>query len=151
MYSRQEIAKQKEAFWTIFGKYMQPVIPADGEKVNWVNYKTGVQGITFRMDADNKQASIAIILSHNYTDIQRRHYAQMLQLKNMLHLATGEDWVWESQLQDGYGKTYCRIGTSITGINILNTEDWPALISFLKPRVIALDEFWSNAKCGFEV
>jgi hypothetical protein len=28
--------------------------------------------------------------------------------------------------------------------------DWPAIISFLKPRIIALDEFWENVKPGFE-
>ncbi len=151
MYSRQEIAKLTETFWTTFGRYMQPVIPADGEKVNWINYKTGVQGISFKMDADTKQAGIAILLSHSDSGIRQQHYAHMQQLKNILHDATGEEWIWEPQGQDEHGKTFSRIGISIAGINILNTEDWPALISFFKPRIIALDTFWSNVKYGFEV
>lgn len=151
MYSRQETAKQKEAFWTTFGRYMQAVPPADGEKVNWINYKTGVPGISFRMNADSKQADIAIVLSHPNTDTRHQHYAQMLQLKNMLQDATNEDWNWEAEAQDEHGKTFSRIGTTTTGINILNTEDWPTLISFLKPRIIALDTFWSNVKYAFEV
>lgn len=151
MYSRQEVAKLKETFWTTFGRYMQPVVPADGEKVNWVNYKTGIQGIGFRMDANNKQASIAIILHHNDTAVRQQHYAQMLQLKNMLRDATGEDWNWKQDAKDEYGKTYSSIGITTTGVNILNAEDWPALISFLKPRIIALDAFWSNARYAFEM
>jgi hypothetical protein len=32
----------------------------------------------------------------------------------------------------------------------MKRDDWPAIISFLKPRIIALDAFWSQAKYGFE-
>jgi hypothetical protein len=41
MYTKQEISKQKQAFWTAFGKYMKPVLSADGEEISWLNYKTG--------------------------------------------------------------------------------------------------------------
>jgi hypothetical protein len=151
MYSRQEVAQKKEAFWTTFGRYMQPILPAGSEKVNWINYKTGVQGISFRMDADAKKASIAIILSHSDTTVRQQHYEQLLQLKHLLHAATGEDWTWEPEVHDEYGKIYSRIGTVSIGHNILNPDDWPALISFLKPRIIALDEFWSNVRFAFEM
>ena len=130
---------------------MQPVVPADGERVNWVNYKTGVQGISFRMDADNKQASIAIVLAHKDAAIRKQHYEQLLQLQTMLHSELGEDWTWEENATDEFGKTFSRVGKQVSGINILQQEDWPALISFLKPRIIALDAFWSNVKYGFEL
>ena len=42
MYSKQELSRIREEFWTSFGRYMQPILSADGEKVNWVNYKTGM-------------------------------------------------------------------------------------------------------------
>jgi hypothetical protein len=151
MYSRQEIAKQKEAFWTTFGRYMQPVAPAGGEKVNWINYKTGVPGISFKMDADNKRATIAIVLSHADAQVREQHYQQLLQLKNILHDAVGEDWTWEHDISDEFGKHQSRIGTITIGVNILNNADWPALISFFKPRIIALDAFWNDVKNAFEV
>lgn len=151
MYSRHEVAKLKETFWTTFGRYMQPVVPADGERVNWVNYKTGIQGISFRMDADSKQASIAIVLSHKDAGMRAQHYAQLLQLQTLLHNELGEVWTWEENTTDEFGKPISLAGTTISGINILKQEDWPALISFLKPRIIALDAFWSNVKYGFEV
>jgi hypothetical protein len=31
-------------------------------------------------------------------------------------------------------------------VNIFHEADWPAIISFLKPRIMALDEFWEIAK-----
>jgi hypothetical protein len=37
----------------------------------------------------------------------------------------------------------------LTGVNIFRNEDWPAIISFLKPRIMALDSFWSLARYQF--
>ncbi|MBL7682767.1 MAG: DUF4268 domain-containing protein [Flavipsychrobacter sp.] len=151
MYSRQEAAKLKETFWTTFGRYMQPVLPADGERVNWVNYKTGIQGIAFKMDADTQHAGISIVLSHPDATMRQQHYTQLQQLKTLLHNELNEVWTWQQDVQDAYGKTYSRIGTTASGINIMKQEDWPALISFFKPRIIALDAFWSHVKYAFEV
>jgi len=36
-------------------------------------------------------------------------------------------------------------------VNIFKQEDWPKLISFFKPRIIALDEFWSDAQDSFDL
>jgi hypothetical protein len=36
------------------------------------------------------------------------------------------------------------------GVSIFNKEDWPKLISFFKPRIVALDEFWNMVKYSFE-
>jgi hypothetical protein len=42
-----------------------------------------------------------------------------------------------------------RIYTAAEGVNIYRKEDWPAIISFFKPRIIALDAFWTEVKEGF--
>ena len=103
------------------------------------------------MDADNKHASIAIVLAHKDAAIRTQHYLQLLQLQTMLHSELGEDWTWEENTTDEYGQSHARVGTTLSNINILKQEDWPSLISFLKPRIIALDAFWSNVKFGFEM
>ncbi|MGZ8552516.1 MAG: DUF4268 domain-containing protein, partial [Chitinophagaceae bacterium] len=64
MYSKQEASLLRKRFWTQFGQYMRPLPGADGETVNWLNYKTGIKDLYFRMDADSKQATIAIELRH---------------------------------------------------------------------------------------
>ena len=102
------------------------------------------------MSADKKSASIGIELSHPDADIQALYYEQFLELKKVLQFYTEEPWKWEPQVSDEFGKTISRIYTDISPVNVFNQDDWPKIISFLKPRIIALDEFWSNARCTFE-
>jgi hypothetical protein len=151
MYTKQEVSKQKQAFWTAFGKYMQPVLSADGLDIGWVNYKTGIAGIGFKMDVDNKRAEIAIVLSHTDTALQQRLYDNFVLLQNMLpDLPEAGDWLWQPAIPDEYGKPISKISKQLTGVSIFRQEDWPAVISFLKPHIIALDEFWSMAKDSFD-
>lgn len=150
MYTREETARQKQAFWTAFGKYMQPVLSADGERRNWINYKTGIAGIYFRMDADTEGASIAIVLSQGDAGLRQQYYERFMQLRMVLQNVLGEEWDWQPSVGDEYGKTVASIGKEMQGVNINRSEDWPQIISFLKPRIIALDAFWSMVKDGFE-
>lgn len=150
MYSKQEIAKQKQEFWTAFGKYMKPVHSADGEVVSWSNYKTGIGGISFKMDADSTRAVIAIVFSQTDTEAQQQYYNHLLQLRALLYSELEEDdWNWQAGAEDEWGKTISQVSKQLTGVSIHRTEDWPAIISFLKPRIVALDAFWSMAKYGF--
>jgi hypothetical protein len=150
MYSKQEAAQLKQAFWTTFGQYMSPVLSAEGEKVNWVNYKTGEKNILFRMTANNKMAGIAIEITHKDRDIQQLYFEQFRELAKFLESATGEKWRWQLHTTDDWGRTVSRIGTGLEGVSIFKKDDWPHLISFFKQRMIALDEFWSNVKYSFE-
>jgi len=150
MYSKQQASELRQAFWTAFGHYMQPIPSAEGEKVNWVNYKTGEKNIYFRMNTSNRSASITIDLTHADLDIQELYFEQFVQLKTLLHDALGEEWTWKLHDTDEYGKITSKIYKEINDVSVFNQSDWPTLISFFKPRIIALDEFWSSAKYGFE-
>jgi hypothetical protein len=151
MYTRQELSKLKQDFWTRFGQYMLPIASATGDKVNWVNYKTGVTNIRFVMDADNKQATIAIVLSHSDAETRNKYYALLQNMKAMLTETLGEEWNWNENDVDEYGKVTSTIGTSLPGISIASQNDWPAIISFLKQRILALDAFWGDARFVFEM
>jgi hypothetical protein len=50
MFSKQETAQLRKEFWTVFGQYMSPILSAAGEKISWINYKTGVKGVQFKME-----------------------------------------------------------------------------------------------------
>ena len=150
MYSRQEASRLRKQFWTSFGQYMRPVMGAGGEPVNWLNYKTGIKHIYFRMDADTKGASIAIELRHTAMHLQQEFFEQFQQVKNILEQLVGEKWNWQLHITDEDGNRVSRIGTYLTNVNLFNNKDWPVIISFLKPRIIALDEFWSLVKEGFQ-
>ncbi len=74
MYSQAEVSYIKQKFWTSFGMYMAPVPSATLEKVNWVNYKTGIKGISFKMDADKDTASVIIEIFLKDTMLQHQYF-----------------------------------------------------------------------------
>lgn len=150
MYTREEESKLKQEFWTAFGRYMRPILSADGMPVNWLNYKTGINGIHFKMDADRDHALIMIQLSSKDSSIRQSQYDQLLQLRPILESTLGEvDWTWKQDETDWFGKTTSSISHILPEVNVLKASDWPEIISFLKPRIMALDEFWSMAKASF--
>jgi hypothetical protein len=150
MYTRQEASAIKKKFWTRLGQYMKPVPAAGGEPVNWINYKTGIKHLFFRADADRKQVSVSIELQHPDAEIRELYFAQLSSLKNILEEYTGEEWQWQKEYTKEDGRAISRISYIQEGLNVFMEADWPAIISFLKPRLIALDSFWEMVKEGFE-
>lgn len=150
MYSKEQASQLRQAFWTTFGRYIAPQLSADGLKINWVNYKTGIKYLNFSMQAENRLANIGIVISHPDEGIQELFFEQFNELKTVLHATLNEDWEWQLHVSQENGKVISRIYTEIKGISVFNRDDWPKLISFFKPRIIALDEFWSMAKYSFD-
>ncbi len=128
---------------------MKPVPGASGLPVNWINYKTGIRNIHFKMDAGNTKAVIAIEISHPQEEQRSHYYDQFLSLKNLLTSTTTFNWQWNEIIETDH-KTISSISLQLNDVNILNQADWPAIISFLKPRIMALDAFWAMVKDGFE-
>jgi hypothetical protein len=151
LYAKDEVTKLKQEFWTTFGQYMALELSDSGLRINWVNYKTGIKHLYFKMEADGKKASIGIEISHPDHSIQELIFEQFREFKNILTGYLGEEWNWELHATDEYGKTVTRISTSMYNVSIFKREDWPKLIEFLKPRLIALDRFWTDAKDSFDL
>lgn len=150
MYTREQASQLRQAFWTAFGRYISPHPSAEGLKINWLNYKTGLKHVFFRMQADNKVASIAIELTHPDTQLQELYFEQFVQWRQVLHTSLGEEWDWILHTRDEQGRVVSRIVKQISPVNVFNQDDWPKLISFFKPRMIALDDFWCTAKHSFD-
>ena len=53
-------------------------------------------------------------------------------------------------VENEVGQPISKIEYVLEGVNVLDSNDWPSIISFLKPRIIALDDFWDQVKPGFE-
>ncbi len=146
MYKKQESSQLKKEFWTSFGQYMAPVASAEGEKINWINYKTGIREIFFRMDAGKDFASISIELSHVDTEQQKKVFDLLRLFSEQLEDIVGEKWNWQLYKKDEHEKIHSVISATMHGVNIYDRNTWPSIISFLKPRIIALDLFWYNTK-----
>ena len=149
MYSKEQSSKLKIKFWTSLGQYIKPIPGASGLPVNWINYKTGIRNIDFKMDADNTRAVIAIEISHLKKEERLQYYNQFVSLKKILTSTGTFNWQWNEIVETDH-KTISSISQQLNEVNILNQADWPGIISFLKPRIIALDAFWDMVKDGFE-
>lgn len=150
MYSKTEAAQIKQAFWTAFGKYMSPVLSSEGLKISWVNYHTGFKNLYFRMNADNKKAVVSIELTQPDVEMQQLIFERLGQFRKILEDHVNEEWTWVLHQRDSSGKTISRIYTEINNVSVFNQQTWPEIISFFKPRIIALDEFWNLVKDNFE-
>jgi hypothetical protein len=150
MYSKEQSSKVKQHFWTTFGQYLKPVPGANGGAVNWLNYKTDNRHIAFRMDADTQKASITIEIKHPDAEQRMAYWQQFLLLKTLLENETGFTWQWQKEIKNTPHQTICCISQTMPQVNVLNQKDWPAIIAFLKPRMMGLDRFWELVKDGFE-
>jgi hypothetical protein len=151
LYSRDQASQIKQAFWTAFGQYIAPHPSAEGLKINWINYKTGIKHLSFKMQADNRSAFIAIEIAHPDTGIQELVFEQFKELKAVLNSSIEEEWDWQLHTTDESNKTVSRIIKTLPNVSVFNQKDWPVLISFFKPRIIALDDFWSIANYSFDI
>jgi hypothetical protein len=145
LYSREESAKIKTAFWTAYGVYMSPVPSSEGEKINWINYRTGEKYIQFKTEIENRTVTLAVVFNHPDPDIRALYFEQFEKFKQLFENEMGEDWVWQPS-----GKSGTRIYTTLEGFSLFNKEHWPNIISFLKQKMTALDSFWNNIKYAFE-
>lgn len=151
MYSKDQASQLKQAFWTTFGQYIAPQLSAEGLKINWINYKTGIRHLFFKMQADNRCAFIAIEIAHPDPAIQELMFEQFREFQKIFEDVAGKDWIWQLHTADENGKTISRISKTLKDVSIFKQEDWPSLISFFKPGIIALDEFWCDAQYSFDI
>lgn len=151
MFTKQQTSQVRQKFWINFGKYMSPIPSSTGEKITWINYRTGVKFIQFKMDAGEMDASISIEIAAKDIATEELYFNHFKTFKNPLEASLGEKWNWV--LSDGTTAedTTTRIYTKLENVNIHNENDWPTIITFLKIRIIALDKFWNEYKDIFDM
>lgn len=146
MYTQQEASRARQEFWTAFGQYMSVVPNADGEKTNWINYKTGNKHVHLNMHADNKQAEICIEISHPDEEAFRGYVDNFTKQKQLLESILNETWLFQPQDINVQAKNIFIISRQLDNANMFNKADWPLLISFFKESITAFDEFWQMAR-----
>lgn len=151
MFSKEEAYQKKKDFWISYGGYMKLQKNAEGESINWINYKTGVKGLYFRTNVDRKYAEVFVQVDHPDPDMRQMIWEQLEEYELVLHSYIGEDWVWTAQDFDEDGKEISTIRIKLENVSIFRDADWPEIITFLKERIKNLDEFWIDHKDSFEI
>jgi hypothetical protein len=151
MLSRAETRKISQDFWTSFGVFMRKHPHTHHHKSKWLNYRTGVKDVYFRLEADKEEARICIDIQHNDAGIRELYYEQFTELRNVLHDAIGMEMIWIPRFtHPSTGKQMSRLYLEKTGLNMFNRADWGPLFLFFEGHYVALDEFWSDFKGVFD-
>lgn len=138
MWSKSEAKALRQQFWTTLGKYLAPVPSADGERIHWINYRTGKKGVVIRMEQMANHSEVYLALQHPNASINKLYWNTLKQLASALPDIPPFVWHWDDN--------DFRIQAFLINTNLLRQEDWPQCISFFKTAVTALDKFWSIAK-----
>lgn len=151
MYSKEEASQIRRKFWIAFGQYMKLQASASFEKVNWINYKTGIKDLRFKTDVDNRSARVAIEMSSKDTDIQALMYEQFEEFQPLFLTNMEEEWIWHSVYFDASGKQIAKIELILDNVSVFRESDWPNIISFFKENLIKWDAFWEDVKESFSI
>lgn len=150
MYSRDHSQQIRKLFWTSLGKFMGQYPSKFNPKVKWLNYKTGIQHLYFRLDLDNKQASVAIEMEHPDAGIRELFFQQWEQMDAVLYQATDESWTWVPETHNDSGLAIARIFISLPEVSIYNEETWGTVFQFFAHYMVRLDEMWEEVFDLFE-
>jgi hypothetical protein len=150
VFSKEAARQQKIAFWTAYGVYMRQHVPVFGDKQKWVNYKTGVKGIFFRMEVDARSAMVAITMEQPDPGIRDLFYAQWEELKGYLETETQAAWQWQPLFHLDDGRAISRIYRELRGVNIYAPQDWPQIFAFLADCMVPLDAVWADCNEVFK-
>lgn len=150
MFSKEEAFQIRKKFWTSFGQFMKLQTSASGEEVNWVNYKTGIKGLYFKTDVDNKSARIAIEMTQKDREMQELMFEQFEEFQLLFESEVGE-WIWYKDFVDEQGKQLSKIELRLEKVSVFRESDWYETINFLKDNLLKLEEFWTNVKDSFEI
>ena len=149
MYSKEHKREIKTLFYTSFGKYMSKNNASTG-KIKWLNYPTQVKDIYFRISLETKYAEVYIDLQHQDQSLRNLFYDQFLELKTVFKNTLGQDWHWNREQENKYGKKCARITTTLQEVNLYNKDTWAETFQFFEKHLLNLDVFWSEFKDLFK-
>jgi hypothetical protein len=150
MYSKEEVAVLRKDFWTSLGLFMKPILSSEYEKINWVNYNTGVKGISFKLVANQKEAYLIIEIKTKDVEIKNLLFDQFLEFKGMFEVEVGDDWEWSKENFNEFDQERALIKSPVVSTNIYNKMGWDVPFNFFKKNLIAFDVFWENPKLVFK-
>ncbi len=142
--------KIKEEFWTKFGQFMALHPSRSGERVGWLNYKTGIRHLHTRIVVEADRAYFGIEFSDPDPRNRLKLYHQLISDIELLVACSSNSWLSSPEYPSGY-KTVCAVYQEITGVNVFIRSDWPAIISFLKPLLLCFDSFWTDQRDLYEM
>ncbi|MGB0868953.1 MAG: DUF4268 domain-containing protein [Flavobacteriales bacterium] len=150
MYSKEEHRQINIDFYTQLGELMKEDIPVSGDKVKWTNFRTGIKGLYFKLDADKRTCRLIIEIKNDDDSIRHLFYDQFEEFKVVLEETIQEEGIWFRDYYNDYGEVSSKIEWVIDEkVSKLKRETWGTMHNYLRDRLIGLDEFWGDVKDVF--
>lgn len=148
MFSRDEAKALNERFYTLFGIYMRRHEPqAEGAR-QWLNYRTGVKNIFFRVEATGKEATASIDLQHPDEGVRQLFFEQFQVFQKALEAHTGP-LIWTRDYSLTNGRTIDRIYQQQVGVSLFREDDWHHIFPFFEKYLLGFDAFWADFREAF--
>lgn len=151
MFSRKEAREWNKRFYTAFGVFMRKHTPQSDfyKKLKWLNYKTGVKNILFRIEATKKYGQVSIDMTHPDQGVREIFFEQFMEFRNALESYLSGEWIWEPEFELENGQQISRIYIRKEGLNLYREDDWGDFFRFFEQHFLELDAFWTDFKEGF--
>ena len=149
MWSKQEAKNRKRDFFTNFGIYMKKYIPKYGHKIRWVNYRTGLNSIRFKIEVSKKSSRVCIDIINSDKGVREVFFEQFEEFKTLIS-QNMDTLIWEKQYRIDSGIYISRIYTELNGPTINMDSEWIHIYHFFEKNLIALHEFWEISKDVFD-
>lgn len=128
---------------------MKKYIPEYGGKIRWVNYRTGVNSIRFKIEADKVSSRVCIDIINKDEGVREVFFEQFEEFKTLLSNSMDElEWIKEYRIDSGIYIT--RIITEFKGPSINNESEWGEIYRFFEKNLVALHEFWDISQDVFK-
>ncbi len=120
-----------------------------GEKIRWVNYRTGVNSIRFKIEAQKNTSSVSIDIVNNDEWVREVFFEQFEEFKTLLTNSM-DDLEWVKSYRVDSGVYIGRIYTELNGPSINNESEWGEIYQFFEKNLVALHEFWEISQDVFK-
>lgn len=151
MFKRGELREWNKRFYTTFGVYMRKHTPQSDYKLKWLNYKTGIKSIFFKVEATKRTGIVAIDITHSDEGMRELFFEQFVEFRKAFESYVTGEWIWDKEYELDNGQTICRIYIQKEGINVFKEDDWGDFFYFFEKHLVELDNFWTDFKEGFRM
>ncbi|MBL4669280.1 MAG: DUF4268 domain-containing protein [Flavobacteriales bacterium] len=141
MYTKEEKKKYTADFWNSFGLYMKKY-NKDYGRIKWVNYRSNVKDLFFRLNITSEKATFSIELQHKDDGIRALFFEQFKELKIVLEGNIKGDLIWEENGFNYFNEPISLISSELDNVSIYNRNDWQQIFYFFEQRMVGLHTFW---------
>jgi Domain of unknown function (DUF4268) len=143
MYTKEELKALKIQFWEEFKVFMSKHKSVSGKRINWLNYKTKIDSIYFRLETDKNTVRVCFDIQHKDSEIRAIIWEQMVELKKVLtdEMGIGK---WNNQAFNSTIPEFCRISWELENVRYLNSSDKEKIFLFFEDKLISFDRFYDT-------